>query len=295
MNKATIIGFLAILMWSIMATLTAFSGEVPSLLLTAMTFFIGALPGVYLWIKNPETLKDLKQPIAVWCVGIFGLFGYHFLYFTAMRNAPPVEAALINYLWPLFIVLGSALMPNEKLRWFHVAGALLGFFGMVLVVSGNNGLSLDAKNSFGYITALCGAFAWATYSLLSRRLAKVPTSVVAAFCLITSLLALITHFIVHEPSILPTNIGQWIAVGLLGLMPVGLAFYCWDYGVKRGNIQLLGVASYSAPLLSTLLMVVTGLAEPTWRLLIACIFITGGAILASKNLIFRAKITTDGN
>ena len=257
-----------------------------------MTFFIGALPGVYLWIKNPETLKDLKQPIAVWCVGIFGLFGYHFLYFTAMRNAPPVEAALINYLWPLFIVLGSALMPNEKLRWFHVAGALLGFFGMVLVVSGNNGLSLDAKNSFGYITALCGAFAWATYSLLSRRLAKVPTSVVAAFCLITSLLALITHFIVHEPNILPTNIGQWIAVGLLGLMPVGLAFYCWDYGVKRGNIQLLGVASYSAPLLSTLLMVITGLAEPTWRLLIACIFITGGAILASKNLIFRAKITT---
>lgn len=289
MNKATVIGFLAILMWSIMATLTAFTGKVPSLLLTAMTFFIGALPGIFLWLKYPETLKDLKQPLVVWAVGIGGLFGYHFLYFTAMRNAPPVEAALINYLWPLLIVLGSALMPGEKLRWFHIAGAFLGFFGMVLVVAGNGGLVLDAKNSFGYIVALASAFSWAAYSLLSRRLAKVPTSVVAAFCLITSILALIAHILFNEPTILPSNTGQWLALGLLGLMPVGLAFYCWDYGVKHGNIQLLGVASYSAPLLSTILMVLTDLAEPTWQLLIACIFITGGAILASKNIIFRPK------
>ena len=132
-------------MWSLLATLTAFSGKVPSLLLTSMTFFIGTIPGVVIWIKHPQTLKDLKQPFIVWVVGIGGLFGYHFLYFTALRNAPPVDAALINYLWPLLIVLGSALMPGEKLRWFHVLGALLGFSGMVLVIAGKGGFVIDEK------------------------------------------------------------------------------------------------------------------------------------------------------
>lgn len=290
MNKATAVGFLAILMWSLLATLTAFSGKVPSLLLTAMTFFIGTLPGIVMWIKKPETLKDLKQPLPVWLVGVGGLFGYHFLYFTALRNAPPVDAALINYLWPLFIVLGSALMPGEKLRWYHVLGALLGFSGMVLVVAGKSGFVIEEKNVFGYLVALASAFAWASYSLLSRKMAKVPTTVVAAFCLITSILALICHFIFNEPFILPADRIQWMAVLLLGLFPVGLAFYCWDFGVKRGNIQLLGVASYSAPLLSTLIMVATGLAEPTWRLLAACLLITCGAVLASKNLLFRPRL-----
>lgn len=292
MNKATGVGFLAILMWSLLATLTAFSGKVPSLLLTAITFFIGSLPGVFMWIKHPETLTDLKQPFVVWAVGVGGLFGYHFLYFTAMRNAPPVDAALINYLWPLLIVLGSALMPGEKLRWFHVLGAFLGFSGMVLVIAGKGGFVIDEKNSFGYLVALGSAVAWASYSLLSRRMAQVPTTIVAAFCLITSLLAFICHFIFKEQFILPASSGQWLAVLLLGLFPVGLAFYCWDFGVKRGNIQLLGVASYSAPLLSTVIMVGTGLAEPTWRLLVACLLITGGAVLASKNLIFKSKRQT---
>ena len=290
MNKATGIGFLAILMWSLLATLTAFSGKVPSLLLTSMTFLIGTIPGVVIWIKHPQTLKDLKQPLIVWVVGIGGLFGYHFLYFTALRNAPPVDAALINYLWPLLIVLGSALMPGERLRWFHVLGALLGFSGMVLVIAGKGGFVIDEKNIFGYLVALGSAFAWAAYSLLSRRLSKVPTTVVAAFCLVTSILAFLCHFIFSEPFILPETGTQWLSVLLLGLFPVGLAFYCWDFGVKRGNIQLLGVASYSAPLLSTLIMVATGLAEPSWRLLAACLLITGGAVLASKNLIFKSKL-----
>lgn len=269
--------------------MTVFAGDVPSFLLMSMTFLIGAIPGIILWIKHPEHLKDLKQPIAVWAVGIGGLYGFHFLFFTALRTAPPIEAALINYLWPLFIVLGSALMPSEKLRWFHIVGALMGFVGMVLVVTRGSSLAFDMKNSFGYFMALGGAFVWTGYSLLSRRFAQVPTTVVTAFCLITAVLAFISHFGFHEPHILPINATQWIAVVLLGLFPVGLAFYCWDFGVKRGNIQLLGVASYSAPLLTTVFMVLTGLAEPTWRLVFSCLFITFGAILASKNLIFRQK------
>ncbi|EJF91525.1 DMT family transporter [Bartonella tamiae] len=289
MYKATAIGFLAVLMWALLATLTTFAGNVPSLLLTAITLFIGALPGIVIWIKNPKTLKDLKQPYYVWLIGIGGLFGYHFFYFTAMHAAPPIEVALINYLWPLFIVLGSALMPGEKLRWFHLTGAALGFAGMIFIITGKGGFALDTKNTFGYLSALASAVIWASYSLLSRRVSKVPTTVVTAFCLGTSLLAFAAHVIFKESFILPSTHQQWFAVILIGLFPAGMAFYCWDYGVKHGNIQLLGVASYSAPLISTLIMILTGLTEATWRIWAACILITFGAVLASKNIILKPK------
>src|SRR5262245_50645160 len=126
---ATLIGFAAILLWSTLATLTAASGAVPPLQLNAMTFGSG---GGFLLILRPRSVAPLRQPLPVWLVGVGGLFGYHFLYFTALRNAPPIEAGLINYLWPLLIVLFSALLPGEHLRWHHVAGALIALAGAVL-------------------------------------------------------------------------------------------------------------------------------------------------------------------
>ena len=96
----------------------------PPFQLSAICFSIGSIPGIVVLVLKPERLALLKQPAKVWLVGIAGLFGYHFLYFTALRNAPAVEAGLIAYLWPLLIVVGSALLPGERLRWYHVAGAL---------------------------------------------------------------------------------------------------------------------------------------------------------------------------
>ncbi|WP_412058873.1 DMT family transporter [Bartonella sp. DGB2] len=289
MNKATLIGFFAILMWSLLAPLTALSGSIPTFLLTALTFSIAAIPGGVLWVKLPNPFAILRQPWPIWLLGIIGLFGYHFLYFTALRHAPAIEATLINYLWPLFLVLGSALMPHEKLYWFHIGGAILGFSGVVLIISHGNGISLNGAHNLGYLCAFLAAFFWSGYSILSRRVAEVPTASVAAFCLSTSLLALICHFLFHEPFILPQNPSQWWALFLLGLFPVGLAFYCWDHGVKHGNIQLLGAASYATPLLSTCALILVGQATASWRLFFACLLVTTGAILASKNLLTRSE------
>lgn len=287
MNGATLIGFGAILMWSLLATFTALSGTMKPFQLNAIAFFIGALPGVVGWILNPQSLNALRQPKSVWLIGICGLFGYHFFYFTSLRSAPPVAAGLINYLWPLLIVLGSALMPGERLRWYHIIGAALGFSGTILIILGKGDFGLKSEYSFGYLMALIGAFTWAAYSLLSRRVAKVSTSIVAAFCLATSALSLICHIVFQEPTIWPQDTIQWAALVGLGLFPVGLAFYCWDYGVKHGNIQLLGVASYAAPILSTLLLIASGVGAPSWQLAVACLLITVGAIIASKDIIGR--------
>jgi drug/metabolite transporter (DMT)-like permease len=286
MGRATLIGFSAVAMWALLALLTDASGDIPPFLLSAITFAIGTLVGFAARLFAAAPPAPAKIPLQVWVIGIAGLFGYHFFYFTALRNAPAVEASLIAYLWPLFIVLGSALMPGERLQWHHVAGAFLGLAGTFLIVTNGGQLSFESRYVFGYGMAAVCAFIWSAYSLLSRRFPAVPTSIVTWFCAATSLLSLICHFLLEE-TVLPAGPGEWLAVLGLGLMPVGAAFYAWDHGVKRGNIQVLGAASYAAPLMSTLILIVAGFSEPTPHILAACVLITAGAVLAAKSLLFK--------
>jgi drug/metabolite transporter (DMT)-like permease len=288
MARATLIGFSAVAMWALLALLTSASGQMPPFQLSAICFAIGTCVGLAARFMMPAAGRSEKVPLQVWLIGIVGLFGYHFFYFTALRNAPAVEASLIAYLWPLLIVLGSALMPGEKLQWNHIVGALLGLCGTFLIVTKGGGLSFDARYAFGYAMAGVCALVWSAYSLLSRRFPSVPTSVVTWFCAATSALSLVCHLMLEE-TMWPNGAGQWLAVLGLGLLPVGAAFYAWDIGVKRGNIQILGAASYAAPLLSTLVLIAAGVAEPSLRILAACLLITGGAVLAAKSLFSRAS------
>lgn len=283
--RATLIGFSAILMWALLALFTAASGKMPPFQLSAICFLIGSLPGIAVLLAKPERLSLLRQPAKVWIVGIAGLFGYHFLYFTALRNAPAVEAGLIAYLWPLLIVVGSAMLPGERLRWHHVVGALAGLAGTALIV-GRNGLGFEGTYALGYGAAFLCAFTWSGYSLLTRRFDAVSTDVVTGFCLATSALSLVCHLLL-ETTVWPETSFEWLAVLGLGLLPVGAAFYAWDHGVKNGDIQILGAASYAAPLLSTLVLIASGFAEPSWRIAMACVLVTGGAVLAAKDMILR--------
>lgn len=284
-TRATLIGFTAILMWSLLALLTAASGKMPPFQLSAICFLIGSLPGIFVLIARPDRMRHLRQPARVWITGILGLFGYHFLYFTALRNAPAVEASLIAYLWPLLIVTGSALLPGERLKWNHIAGTLLGLGGTALIV-GRNGLAFDSSYLVGYGAAFLCAFTWAGYSLATRRFEAVSTDVVTGFCLATSILSLLCHLAL-ETTVWPASGPEWLAVAGLGLLPVGAAFYVWDFGVKNGDIQILGAASYTAPLLSTLVLILSGFATPSLGIGIACLLVTGGAVLAAKDMMFR--------
>lgn len=287
MARATAIGFTAVIMWSLLALFTSASGNVPPFLLSGLAFSVGTFVGLAMRVVSPPREKVAVPPI-VWLIGIGGLFGYHFFYFTALRNAPAVEASLIAYLWPLLIVLGSALMPGERLGWHHVAGALMGLAGTFLIVTRGGTFAFDPAYAFGYAMAGMCALFWSGYSLLSRRFADVPTSVVTWFCLATAVLSFACHSALEE-TVWPVGAGEWLAVLGLGLMPVGAAFYTWDYGVKHGNIQVLGAASYAAPLLSTLVLIVAGTAAATTIIITACLLITGGAALAAKNMIARRK------
>lgn len=167
-----------------------------------------------------------------------------------------------------------------------MAGAIAGLCGTVLII-GKNGLSFDPAYAMGYGAALLCALTWSSYSLVTRRFDAVSTDVVTGFCLATALLSLLCHLWL-ETSVWPDSASQWLAVAGLGLLPVGAAFYAWDYGVKNGDIQILGAASYAAPLLSTLVLLVFGFGEANLRILGACVLITGGAVLAASGM-FRRK------
>lgn len=283
--RATLIGFTAVLMWALLALLTTLSGAVPPFQLLAMTFAVATAIGIVApLIRGASPLAHLRQPWMVWATGVGGLFGYHFFYFLALRNAPAVDASLIAYLWPLLIVVFSALLPGERLRWFHLAGALLGLAGAALLVTRGQDVGFDPRYALGYGAALACALIWSTYSVASRRLGKVPTDAVGGFCAATAVLAVPCH-LAFETTAWPQDAVEWLAVLALGLGPVGGAFFTWDIGMKKGDIQALAAAAYAAPLLSTLILIAAGLAPLTAVVVGACLLIVGGAVLAARDLL----------
>jgi drug/metabolite transporter (DMT)-like permease len=279
LSLSTMAGLGAILLWGLLALLTASTAGVPPFLLTALTFAIGGGLGLVVLAARGR-LALLKQPPAAWALGVGGLFLYHAVYFAALKSAPPAEASLIAYLWPLLIVLFSGLLPGERLTGRHVLGAVAGFAGVVLLAVAKGGIGTGAGIPWlGYSLALACAFIWAGYSVLSRRFADVPTEAVVGNCLVTALLAGLAHLALEPPG-LPQGPGTWFAILALGLGPVGAAFFLWDIGMKRGDIRFLGTASYAAPVISTIALVVAGQAQAGWPLAASCLLIVGGAVIA---------------
>ena len=279
-NRATFIGASAILMWSLLAALTIGTSPVPPLLLNALCFGMGGVLGL-IWTGFGRGFGVLRGiGWKVYAFGTLGLFGYHLLYFTAFRLAPYAQTGLIAYLWPLFIVLLSGLLPGERLRPLHLIGAALAFGGAAVIVLGG-GLGGGPGAGAGLGLAFACALTWAVYSVLSRWMGDVPTEAVTVFCLATAALSALTH-LGFEQTLWPAGITGWASVALLGLGPVGMAFFTWDVGMKRGDIQMLGTLSYAAPLLSTLVLVATGQAQASPMLAVAAIAITGGAALAAR-------------
>ncbi len=284
------------LLWSTLAPLTVLAAGIPPFQLVAMSFAAGAAVGMLYLMMRPQARADLRRvTLPASLLGLGGLLGYHFFYFLAFALAPPLEVNLVNYLWPLLIVLLSALLPNAggRLRAHHLIGALLAFAGAALAITKGAELpTLGSGALAGYAAALLAAFIWSGYSVLSRLFAAVPSSAVALYCAATAAAAGFAH-VALEQTAWPLTATQALAVAAMGLGPVGLAFYVWDHGCKHGDLRVLGASAYFAPLLSTLLLVYFGLAEGSPMLLLAALAITGGALLASKDMFTKPRGAPD--
>lgn len=271
--RALILAAISILLWATLATIGLKLSHVPPFLLVGLTLGFGCLPAVpqyRRWFPNRWILL----------FGTAGIFGYHFFLFLAFRMAPAVEANLINYLWPVLIVLlSSLLLPDHRLNPRHIVGAILAFSGAALVLTGGN-LGFRPEYLSGYLLALAAAAIWSGYSVLTKRIGTFPTAAVAGFCLLSSILSLGCHFALEPSTALTAS--DWILLVSLGIGPMGIAFYAWDASLKQGDPRVIGALSYFTPLLSTTLLSFFGtenkLRQSTW---IALVLIVGGAAVSS--------------
>ena len=266
----------AIALWASLASLGVSLTHIPPFLLTGITLIIGSVPA---W---PFVLRDPSQwriPMRTLALCVYGLFAYHFLLFIALRYAPPVEANLVNYLWPLFIVvLAPVVLPGVALRVPHVVAALLGFCGAAIAIVG--GRELSGTLAWGYIPAAAAAFIWATYSLMTKRVTAFPTTAIGLFGLVSGALSLLCHVLL-EPSV-TLQARDWSLLAVLGLGPLGGAFYLWDKALKLGDARHIGILSYVTPLASTALLIVVSGRSFSWSIGLATAMIISAAVMGMR-------------
>lgn len=281
-RTATLTGLAAILLWASLAVLTTATGNLPPFQVLAVSFGIAALLGLArAALRGAAGWRELRQPGAALALSTLALFGYHALYFIALKRAPAVEANLLNYLWPLLIVVFAGLVGGVTVRAGQWAGTLLGLVAAALLVTRGHGLQVDRAHVPGYLAALGAAVIWAAYSVFNRRFAEVPTAAITVACAGVAVLGAAVHLL-FEGTVAP-DATQWLVLAVMGAGPVGAAFWLWDHGTKRGDIALLGSLSYLAPLLSTLLLVVSGRAEPHGIQAVVIAMLLAGAWLSVRS------------
>ena len=272
MNKAYISALLTILMWSSLAALTITITHIPSLLSVGLVLVFASIPGLKYW-------RQWKLPWQVWLSAVVGMFGYHYLLFDAFARSPAMSVNMIQYLWPLFIVLGTPFFSQSKLNVGHIVGAILGFGGVLLTLA-QEPIAFNIHDLFGYGEAFVAALLWAFYTLSNRRYTQMPMSAVAGFCLISGILSLSSYALTADVSQVIPSYFDLITIALLGLGPMGLSFYTWDYAIRHGDTRIIGALAYLAPLLSVIWMA-TFIPEITLSPvhLITLFLIIGGASL----------------
>ncbi len=288
-KTATFIGLLApVFFWPIYPSLTAFIDNLPAFQLLTIGFFFSFGLSLIIWkIKKLSFLAVLKQPLHYWVIGIFGIFGFNSCYLLSLQHAPPANAFLITATWPLLAILLNTIVFKERLHLHHIIACILSLIG-ILCIALNDGIERASSNhTFGYVLALSAAFIWATYSLLIKRHPFPKAEFIGGICGACAVSSLLFHYLLENTvSVIPT---QLFPIALIGIGPLGLAYYCWNYGAQYGDIRTLSILSFLGHFLTISLLVLVGKAHFTPMLITACSLIISSALIGSSGLLKKLK------
>jgi drug/metabolite transporter (DMT)-like permease len=274
-------GCLAVLLWSFSALYIGWTSQAPPFLLAALSSIIGSIYFFLTCLANPAKFSfAIRQKWEVWALFFSAVVFYRALYLTSLKLAPIVEANLLNYLWPLFIILFSALIDHIRLSKKVYLGAVFCFAGAVCIgISKKGNLSFEA----GHILAIGGALTWAIYSIMTSRLSSAPIGMIGLMHVIAVCVFLVLHIVFEQT----TNVWNlpllcWIGVTGLGLA-MSLGYNLWHEAMRYGNRETLAVVGYYTPLLSTLWLILFGDQQITSWVWLAIVLIIGGSLFSRLN------------
>lgn len=276
---ATAVGYSGLLMWSCYALLVSAMKGVPTFEMLTIIFLCG-----FIAIASRLTIRGewykIKQPVIVWVVGVVGILGNDFTTIAAFKAAPPVQVELINYLWPMMVVLFASFLPGERFTTKHFLSAFIGLYGAYILMTHDHGLAGFHWNYLtGYILAFAGGVIWALYCLISRFYSKTPLDMLGMYFGIGAVVSFMCHWR-YEVTVMP-SMGQFVVLAIMALTTSGLAYFCWDFGCKNGNVKLLSILTYGNPILSAILLIIFTTAHYSNYLAIAAALVVLASVVSS--------------
>lgn len=259
MNRtATLLGVVAILLWSMSVALTRSLAEALGAFGAGASIY--TVSGILVWLVSGRPLLRGQHPIYLYGCGL--LFVIYMVCFAlaiglADSHQQTLELGLINYLWPSLTLLFAVPLLGLRVRWWLWPGVALAFCGVVWVVSNGDIFSLHgfvdnlARNAVAYGLAFLAAFSWALYSNLLRRYSGGRRGALPLFLLVTAL-CLWVMFLFQPLQVFRFSLSSGLELLLMG-STTALAYLCWDSAMKKGNATLVAALSYFTPLLSTLI------------------------------------------
>jgi drug/metabolite transporter (DMT)-like permease len=286
---ATLIGFMAPLLWATFPSLSLSVGAIPPFQLMAMTFGISSCLSIAMWKWQGKTLTHvLKQPLKYWLLGVFGIFGFNAIYITCLKLGPAGDVFLVTSTWPIITMILGAIVMREKLRAWHIIGSLSAFCGVILIASHRDKMAFHPEYIWRYAASLGAASIWASYSIFNRKIKGMPDNLVGGFCGVTALLAFVLH-IIFEHSV-AVDTAKLPLILAIGLGPSGISYYAWSFGTKYGDIRLLSILAFVGTFLSISFLVLFGFAPFSWTIAVAALLIIGGAVVGSMAMFVKKKV-----
>ncbi|MGD9591894.1 MAG: DMT family transporter [Candidatus Berkiella sp.] len=280
-NKATLLGSLAIFLWSVDNIITINLARIPIFQMLSISWLLAfVVYAISLTIRNEW--EKVKQKPLIWVLGTLGICGAHCLMVASLRYAPPAQACTLAATWPiLVVVLGGWILNKEKISWLKILGVLVGFIGVAMVLTqGRLYAGFEWQYGNGYLFALLSSVFWTLYVLMTRKFVTITSQMMGMYLGVGGVFALTYHLGV-EQFIMPIP-KEWLLLSIKGMFTLSTSYFLWDFSIKRGHFALLNTLAYFSPICTIILLSLLGLGVILVPIWIGVILVIAGAILCDN-------------